>query len=131
MKHETRSMVLYEAPHRLVRTLEALFQALGNRRISVCRELTKKHETVFSSLIEEAVLYYKAHEPKGECVIIIEGRSRQEVCAREREEWEEMSIGDHMEFYLGEGMEKKEAMKKVAKDRGVSKREIYQALLPK
>ncbi|MCI9423022.1 MAG: 16S rRNA (cytidine(1402)-2'-O)-methyltransferase [Dorea sp.] len=131
MKHETRTMVLYEAPHRLVRTLEALFQALGNRRISVCRELTKKHETVFSSLIEEAVLYYKAHEPKGECVIIIEGRSRQEVCAREREEWEEMSIGDHMEFYLGEGMEKKEAMKKVAKDRGVSKREIYQALLPK
>ena len=129
MKREMRTMVLYEAPHRLVRTLEALFQALGNRRISVCRELTKKHETVFSSDMEEAVRYYKDHEPKGECVIIIEGKSREEVCAKEREAWEEMSVEDHMNFYLGEGMEKKEAMKKVAKDRGVSKRDIYKALL--
>ena len=130
MKQETRTMVLYEAPHRLVRTLETLFSALGNRRVSICRELTKKHETVFASLIDEAILYYKEHEPKGECVVIIEGKSRKEIQAREREKWEEMSIEEHMELYLSEGMDKKEAMKKVAKDRGVSKREVYQALLP-
>lgn len=130
MKQETRTMVLYEAPHRLVRTLETLLSALGNRRVSICRELTKKHETVFASLIEEAILYYKEHEPKGECVVIIEGKSRKEIQAREREKWEEMSIEEHMELYQSEGMDKKEAMKKVAKDRGVSKREVYQALLP-
>lgn len=130
MKQETRTMVLYEAPHRLVRTLETLFSELGNRRVSICRELTKKHETVFASLIDEAILYYKEHEPKGECVVIIEGKSRKEIQAREREKWEEMSIEEHMELYLSEGMDKKEAMKKVAKDRGVSKREVYQALLP-
>ena len=130
MKQETRTMVLYEAPHRLVRTLETLFSVLGNRRVSICRELTKKHETVFASLIDEAILYYKEHEPKGECVVIIEGKSRKEIQAREREKWEEMSIEEHMELYLSEGMDKKEAMKKVAKDRGVSKREVYQALLP-
>ena len=129
MKQETRTMVLYEAPHRLVRTLETLFSVLGNRRVSICRELTKKHETVFASLIDEAILYYKEHEPKGECVVIIEGKSRKEIQAREREKWEEMSIEEHMELYLSEGMDKKEAMKKVAKDRGVSKREVYQALL--
>ena len=129
MKQETRTMVLYEAPHRLVRTLETLFSVLGNRRVSICRELTKKHETVFASLIDEAILYYKEHEPKGECVVIIEGKSRKEIQAREREKWEEMSSEEHMELYLSEGMDKKEAMKKVAKDRGVSKREVYQALL--
>ena len=130
MKKETRTMVLYEAPHRLVRTLELLFETLGNRRTSVCRELTKKHETVFASNLKDAVKYYEAHEPKGECVIVIEGKSREEVRAGERAQWEKMSIEDHMEFYMNEGMEKKDAMKRVAKDRGVSKREIYQALLP-
>ncbi len=130
MKKETRTMVLYEAPHRLVRTLELLFETLGNRRTNVCRELTKKHETVFASKLKDAVKYYEAHEPKGECVIVIEGKSREEVRAGERAQWEKMSIEDHMEFYMNEGMEKKDAMKRVAKDRGVSKREIYQALLP-
>lgn len=129
MEREARTMIVYEAPHRLIRTLRALSESLGNRRISICRELTKKHETVFLTTIEEAVLYYEAHEPRGECVIVIEGKSREEVQDTQRAGWEKMSVGQHMEFYLGEGMEKKEAMKRVAKDRGVSKREIYQELL--
>ena len=129
MKQETRTMVLYEAPHRLVRTLETLLDSLGNRRVSICRELTKKHEAVFASALADSVLYYKEHEPEGECVIVIEGKSRAEIQAGERDKWAQMSIEEHMEFYMGEGMEKKDAMKQVAKDRGVSKREIYQALV--
>ena len=129
MKQETRTMVLYEAPHRLVRTLETLLDSLGNRRVSICRELTKKHETVFASALADSVLYYKEHEPKGECVIVIEGKSRAEIQAGERDKWAQMSIEEHMEFYMGEGMEKKDAMKQVAKDRGVSKREVKNVLI--
>lgn len=129
LKGETRTMVLYEAPHRLARTLKVLYEALGNRRISVCRELTKKHETVFATTIEDALDYYESQEPKGECVMVIEGKSREEIRAEEKAQWEEMDIEAHMEYYLERGMGKKEAMKQVAKDRGVSKRDIYQALL--
>ncbi|MGN1193242.1 MAG: 16S rRNA (cytidine(1402)-2'-O)-methyltransferase [Dorea sp.] len=129
LKSETRTMVIYEAPHRLVRTLSILQETLGNRRISICRELTKKHETVFATTIEEALLYYENQEPKGECVMVIEGKSREEIRNEERAGWEEMSIPDHMEHYLSQGMDRKTAMKQVAKDRGVGKREIYQALL--
>ena len=129
MKTETRTMVVYEAPHRLVRTLEVLTESLGNRRVSICRELTKKHETVYTATTEEALLYYREHEPKGECVIVIEGKSREQIRAGERARWEEMSVGEHMDLYLKSGMEKKEAMKQVARDRGVGKREIYQELL--
>ena len=129
LKSETRTVVIYEAPHRLVRTLSILQETLGNRRISICRELTKKHETVFATTIEEALLYYENQEPKGECVMIIEGKSREEIRNEERAGWEEMSIPDHMDHYLSQGMDRKTAMKQVAKDRGVGKREIYQALL--
>ena len=121
-------MILYEAPHRLLKTLKLLLERLGNRRITVCRELTKRHETAFVTTLEEAVSYYEAKEPKGECVLVIEGRSRTEAVREDRERWEEMSIEEHMEFYLSEGMSKKDAMKKVAKDRGVQKREIYNYL---
>ena len=129
LKGETRTMILYEAPHRLTRTLKVLYEALGNRRLSVCRELTKKHETVFATTIEDALDYYESQEPKGECVMVIEGKSREEIRAEEKSQWEEMDIEAHMEYYLERGMGKKEAMKQVAKDRGVSKRDIYQALL--
>lgn len=129
MKEETRTMVVYEAPHRLVRTLKVLDETLGNRRISICRELTKKHETVFATTIEEAIDYYERQEPKGECVMVIEGKSREEIRAKKKAQWEELSVEEHMAHYLNNGMEKKEAMKQVAKDRGVSKRDIYQALL--
>lgn len=129
MENETRTMVVYEAPHRLARTLKLLEEALGNRRISICRELTKKHEEVFSTTFEEAVSYYERQEPRGECVIVIQGKSREELEADSRARWEEMSVEEHMEYYTGAGMDKKDAMKQVAKDRGVGKREIYQALL--
>ena len=129
LKGETRTMILYEAPHRLTRPLKVLYEALGNRRLSVCRELTKKHETVFATTIEDALDYYESQEPKGECVMVIEGKSREEIRAEEKAQWEEMDIEAHMEYYLERGMGKKEAMKQVAKDRGVSKCDIYQALL--
>lgn len=129
LETETRTMILYEAPHRLVKTLKLLAERLGgNRRITVCRELTKKHETVFATTIEDAAAYYEANDPKGECVLVIEGRSREEMDQEARARWEEMSIEEHMEHYISQGIDKKEAMKKVAKDRGVPKREIYNHL---
>lgn len=129
LKNETRTLVLYEAPHRLVKTLEELLEILGNRRISVCRELTKKHEQVFRTTLEQALSHYREETPKGECVLVLEGKDRKELELEEQSRWDEMSVTEHMDLYLSHGMDKKEAMKKVAKDRGVSKREIYQALL--
>ncbi len=129
LKEETRTIILYEAPHRLVRTLEELLQMIGDRRVTICRELTKKHETAFATTLTEALEYYRETPPKGECVIVMEGKSREQQRQEEQRQWETMSVEEHMEYYLSNGIEKKEAMKKVAKDRGVSKREIYQALL--
>ena len=129
MKRDTRTLILYEAPHRLIKTLEELLKELGNRRITVCRELTKKHETLFKTDLEKALDWYRENPPKGECVLVLEGRSREEMKAEERSRWEDISVPDHMEFYLKQGMEKKEAMKQVARDRGVSKRDIYGILL--
>lgn len=128
METETRTMIVYEAPHRLVKTLKLFLERLGNRKITVCRELTKRHETALAVTLEEAVAHYEANPPKGECVLVIEGKSREEVREEERKQWEEMTIEDHMEVYTKQGMDKKSAMKAVAKDRGVSKRDIYQYL---
>ena len=128
LEHETRTVILYEAPHRLVKTLKLLLEHLGNRKITVCRELTKKHETAFAATLEEAVTYYEANTPKGECVLVLAGKSREQMQEEERKQWEEMTIEDHMEVYTKQGMDKKSAMKAVAKDRGVSKRDIYQYL---
>ncbi len=126
---ETRTIILYEAPHRLIKTLQELLDHLGNRKITVCRELTKKHETAFLTTLEEAISYYETNEPKGECVLVLEGRSREELRQEEVAKWEEMTIEEHMDYYLKQGIQKKDAMKMVAKDRGVSKRDIYQNLL--
>lgn len=128
METETRTMIVYEAPHRLVKTLKLFLERLGNRKITVCRELTKRHETALAVTLEEAVAHYEANTPKGECVLVIEGKSREEAREEERKQWEEMTIEDHMEVYTKQGMDKKSAMKAVAKDRGVSKRDIYQYL---
>lgn len=129
LANETRTMILYEAPHRLIKTLKELRDTAGNRKITICRELTKRHETAFATTLEEAISYYECNEPKGECVLVLEGKSRTEIREEEISRWEEMSVEEHMEYYLSQGIEKKEAMKRVAKDRGVGKREIYQALL--
>ena len=127
--NETRTIIMYEAPHKLVRTLKDLKETLGNRRMTLCRELTKKHETAFHTTIDELIIRYENEKPLGECVLVIEGKSRQELKEEEMASWEEISIEEHMEIYEKQGFSRKDAMKKVAKDRGVSKREIYQYLV--
>lgn len=128
---ESRTIILYEAPHHLVRTLGELRAALGNRRLTICKELTKKFENIFPATIEEALKFYETNEPRGEYVLVIEGKSRREREEEEIRGWERLSIEEHMAFYMDEGLDNKSAMKQVAKDRGVSKRDIYQYLLNK
>lgn len=130
LKAEQRTIIIYEAPHRLLRTLTELESALGGmRKIAVCKELTKRHETVYRNTISGALGYYTANEPKGEYVLVIEGRSPKELLEEKRAAWDDMSIEEHFNMYVSRGMDKKDAMKLVAKDRGVSKRDIYNALL--
>lgn len=129
LKTETRTIVLYEAPHRLAKTLAELFAALGERRLTVCRELTKKHESAVLTTLSAAAAYYLENEAKGECVLIVEGLDRKELLHAEQKAYTEMDLEEHMQRYLSQGMDKKEAMKAVAADRGVSKREIYAMLL--
>ena len=129
MERETRTIVMYEAPHRLKKTLAELKDVLGNRRITLCKELTKKHETVFATTIAEAIDFYETQDPRGEYVLVIEGKSHQEIVEEEQRKWEEISMEEHMDIYLEKGMSKKDAMKAVAKDRGISKRDVYQYLL--
>lgn len=131
LKTETRTTILYEAPHRLLKTLKELNEVLGNRRITVCRELTKKHETVLASTLEDAILFYESEPPKGECVIVMEGTSVEALKEEKRQNWMELSLEEHMDYYLNRGMDKKAAMKAVAKDRNMQKREVYQALIEK
>lgn len=128
LQDETRTIILYEAPHHLVKTIEELFKTLGSRKVRICRELTKKHETVYADTLDGALAHYRdIEEPRGECVIIIEGADREDLNKQKQQSWEEMTIEEHMALY--EDMNRKDAMKQVAKDRGVSKRDIYQALL--
>ena len=126
---ETRTIIIYEAPHKLVKTLRDLKETLGNRRITLCRELTKKHETAFRTTIEELLSCYENEKPLGECVLVIEGKSRKELKEAEAASWETVPVEEHMKIYEKQGMSRKDAMKQVAKDRGMSKREIYQMLL--
>lgn len=128
LKDETRTVILYEAPHRLLKTLESLYEAVGNRAITVTKELTKKYETVFKTTISEAIQYYNEEEPRGEYVLILAGRDENELKEEIKEGWNNLSIEEHMKLYADKGMDEKSAMKQVAKDRGVSKREIYAVL---
>ena len=125
LEEETRTMVFYEAPHHLVRTLEELYDCLGERKITLCRELTKKYETVMPTTFVQALEYYKAQEPRGEYVLVVEGKSFRQQRQEKIAAWETMSIEEHMAYYENQGMDRKSAMKQVAKDRGVGKREIY------
>lgn len=129
LKNDTRTLIVYEAPHHLLGTLKELQNALGDRRLTVCRELTKKFETAFQTTFSEAISYYEEQGVRGECVLVIEGRSREELVQEQQQSWEAISVEEHMERYLSTGMDRKSAMKQVAKDRGVGKREIYQMLL--
>lgn len=130
LQEETRTMILYEAPHRLLKTLKELEEVFGSdRKLTVCRELTKKHETAFQTTFSEAIAHYEETEPRGECVLVIEGKSREQIRQEEVDKWEEMSLKEHMDFYEKQGIDRKEAMKRVAKDRGMAKRDVYKALL--
>lgn len=128
LKNETRTIILYEAPHRLVRTLKELLEALGDRRMTLLRELTKKHETAVRTTISQLIEYYGDTKPRGECVLVIEGKSHAQLAAEENRRWEQIPLEEHMEQYTSKGISKKDAMKAVAKDRGVPKREIYNLL---
>ena len=129
LKNETRTIILYEAPHHLKATLNELYEELGERKITLCRELTKKFETVFPTTLKNAVTYYEENEPRGEYVLVLEGKSLKQKIEEQQESFADMSIEEHMKLYEGKGIERKEAMKLVAKDRGISKREVYQYLL--
>lgn len=126
----TCTTVFYEAPHRLLKTLRLFCETVGGeRKIAVCKELTKKHEKTLHFTMQDAVDYFTVNEPRGEFVLIIESADAGALLQESREKWLELPLGDHMELYLSQGMQKKDAMKQVAKDRGIPKREVYQALL--
>ena len=129
LKNETRTIIIYEAPHRLARTLKELRETLGNRQLTLCRELTKKYEEADKTTIDRAIEKYNEKEPRGEYVLVIEGKSQEERQEENKQKWESMTIEEHMEYYISQGNDKKSAMKLVAKDRGVSKRDIYNQLI--
>lgn len=129
LKNESRTMIVYEAPHHLVRTLQELYEALGNRKVTLCRELTKKFETILPTTFEDALTMYETEEPRGEYVLVIEGKSFLEQKKEAEESWQSMSIEEHMLIYEQQGIDHKAAMKKVAEDRGITKREVYQYLI--
>lgn len=125
LAEESRTILLYEAPHHLVKTLGELYDALGERRITLCRELTKKFETVMPTTLDKAIQFYENEAPRGEYVLVVEGRSREEKQKEAIASWQAMTIEEHMAYYEKQGLDNKSAMKQVAKDRGVGKREIY------
>ena len=129
LKEETRTIILYEAPHHLIRTLDCLYEALGDRRITLCRELTKKFETVFPTTLRDALHYYETNQPRGEYVLVLEGKSRREKEKERQDACAQMSLEEHMSLYEEQGIDRKEAMRRVAKDRGISRREVYQYFL--
>lgn len=131
LENEVRTIVIYEAPHRLTKTLKDLEKTLGDRPLTICRELTKKYEDAVQTTIARAIEFYEENTPKGEFVLVIAGKEISEIKEEEMQKWESMSIEEHMELYMNKGISKKDAMKLVAKDRGVSKRDIYNQLIEK
>ena len=130
LERETRTIIIYESPHHLKSTLKELESVLGkDRELTITRELTKRHEEKNKTTFEKALEYYEENEPRGEYVLVIAGKSRAMQEEEKREMWEETTIKEHMDIYLKKGLDKKEAMKAVAKDRGVSKRDIYKELI--
>lgn len=129
LENEVRTIIIYEAPHRLTKTLKDLEKTLGDRPLTICRELTKKYEDAVQTTIARAIEFYEENTPKGEFVLVIAGKEISEIKEEEMQKWESMSIEEHMELYMNKGISKKDAMKLVAKDRGVSKRDIYNQLI--
>ena len=129
LKNETRTIIFYEAPHKLKTTLADLYKAFGNRKISLCRELTKINEEILRFTLEGAIAYYEENIPRGEYVLVMEGASAEEK--KENAFWANMSVEEHVEFYVSQDMKKNDAIKAVAKDRGVGKSEIYNQVMKK
>lgn len=131
LKDCTKTLIFYEAPHRLLKTLAVFYEYLGDRKIALAKEITKRYETIKRTTLKEALDFYKENPPRGEFVLVIEGADKKVLEKEERQKWETLSIEEHMEYYNSKGVNKKEAMKLVAKDRGISKREVYKLLLEK
>lgn len=129
LKEETRTMVFYEAPHKLIYTLKDMYGILGDRRIALARELTKKFEEIVRCTIGEAIEKYGSEAPRGEFVLVVEGRDEASVLADRKKNWRELSLKEHLEFHMRQGMDRKQSMKKVAEERGLSKRDVYNSLL--
>ena len=130
LANETRTIIIYEAPHHLVKTLEELESVLGSgRKLTICRELTKRYEEKMQTTLGDSLSYYEQNEPRGEYVLVLQGKSFEEIAEEEKKNWESMTLEEHMQVYESQGIARKEAMKLVAKDRGISKRDVYQALL--
>ena len=129
LSKQVGTIILYEAPHRLRKTLEEIYQVMGNRLICLGRELTKVHEEFLRMPLKEMIGYYQENTPRGEYVLIIEGYTLQEQMQMQQNDYQKISIKEHMDMYLQQGMDKKEAMKQVAKQRGISKREVYNSLI--
>lgn len=129
LQKESRTIIIYEAPHHLKATLNELYETLGERRITLCRELTKKFEEVFSTTFEKAIQFYEKDAPRGEYVLVIEGKSLYDRKKEQQKDWQSVSVEEHMQLYEAQGMDHKDAMKQVAKDRGISKRDVYNYLL--
>lgn len=125
LKDRTESLIFYEAPHRILNTLNFLYENLGDRKIAICRELTKMYEEIIRLKLSEAISYYEENSPRGEYVLVIEGKSKEEIEKEEKAKWEDLSIEDHIKLYINEGLSKKDAIKKVAKDRKLNKSEVY------
>jgi 16S rRNA (cytidine1402-2'-O)-methyltransferase len=129
LKTDTRTVILYEAPHRICKTLQELLDGIGNRNVTIIKELTKRYETIWQTTLENAVEVFRKEDPKGEFVIVFEGKSPKEMEEEKQLQWGTVALNEHMQMYMDKGLDKKEAMKIVAKDRGISKREIYQMLI--
>lgn len=129
MAAEPRTMILYEAPHHLKKTLQELYDIMGDRKITICRELTKKFETVLPTTFSDAIAMYEKEDPRGEYVLVIAGKDREQVRMEAQQKWEDMDIEEHVALYERQGIPRKEAMKRAAADRGMRKREIYEYLL--
>ena len=125
LKDREETLIFYEAPHRLIKTLEFLYENLGDRQIAICRELTKIHEEIIRRNLSEAIEYYRNKEPRGEYVLVVQGKSREEKRKEEEEVWRKLTIEEHIKKYMNEGISKKDAIKKVAKDRNIAKSEVY------
>lgn len=125
VKNARDTLIFYEAPHRLLNTLSFLLDNLGNRSIAACRELTKLHEEIFRGSIIESINYFTENRPRGEFVLVISGKSDEEIKIEKESQWIDLSIEEHLEKVISEGINKKEAIKLVAKERGLAKKDVY------